>query len=259
MINIRSEDEIGKLRIAGSITAEAMEIARSMIKPGITTHEISENVREFIESKDATAAFLGYNGYPGAICVSVNDEVVHGIPGDRILRNGDIVKIDIGTYIHGYYGDMARTYPVGEISEEAQALMTATEEALYRGIASAVSRNHVGDIGHNVQSYVEERGYSVVRALVGHGIGSNLHEEPQVPNFGRSGGGAQLKPGMVLAIEPMVNAGAYDVRTLDDNWTVVTGDGALSSHFENTCVIRDGEPEILTLMNGEEKWQKTIQ
>ncbi len=259
MINIRSEDEIGKLRIAGHITAAAMEIAHEGIEPGITTLEISKNVREFIESNGAKAAFFGYNGYPGAICISVNEEVVHGIPGGRILRNGDIVKIDIGTYIHGYYGDMARTYPVGDVSDEAQALMTATEESLYRGIKAAVPGNYVGDIGHTVQSYVEDRGYTVVRALVGHGIGQNLHEEPQVPNFGSSGGGAQLKSGMVIAIEPMVNAGACEVRTLDDNWTVVTGDGELSAHFENTCVIRDGEPEILTLMNGEEKWQKTIQ
>jgi methionyl aminopeptidase len=259
MINIRSKEEIKKLRIAGKITAEAMEVARDGIKPGITTLEISENVRRFIESKGAKAAFLGYNGYPGAICVSVNEEVVHGIPGGRILKDGDIVKLDVGTYVHGYYGDMARTYPVGSISGEAEALMTATEEALYLGIKAAVPGNHVGDIGHAVQSYVEAKGYSVVRALVGHGIGSNLHEEPQVPNFGQPGSGSELKSGMVIAIEPMVNAGKLEVSTLEDDWTVVTNDDELSSHFENTCVICDGQPEILTLMNGEEKWQKTIQ
>jgi len=258
MINIRSEDEIKKLRLAGEITAAAMEIGRDGIKPGTTTQEISEKVRSFIESKGAKAAFLGYNGYPGAICVSVNDEVVHGIPGDRVLEEGDIVKLDIGTYIHGFFSDMARTFPVGEIFEETKALMAVTEESLYLAINAAVAGNHVGDIGNAVQSYVEDKGYSVVRALVGHGIGSNLHEEPQVPNFGQAGGGPKLKSGMVIAIEPMVNAGKYEVRTLEDEWTVVTNDGELSSHFENTCVIRDGFPEILTLMNGEEKWLKTI-
>ncbi|MFC1651322.1 type I methionyl aminopeptidase [Candidatus Latescibacterota bacterium] len=259
MINIRSENEIIKLRSAGKIAAAAMEIARDGIKPGITTLEISNKVRSFIESKGAIAAFLGYNDYPGAICISVNEEVVHGIPGDRVLEDGDIVKLDVGTYIHGYYGDMARTYPVGKISGETKALITATEESLYLGIKAAVSGNHLGDIGHAVQSYVENKGYSVVRKLVGHGIGRNLHEEPQVPNFGQPGSGSVLKSGMVLAIEPMVNAGMFEVSTLEDEWTVVTKDGELSSHFENTCVVREGFPEILTLMNGEEKWQKTIQ
>jgi len=169
------------------------------------------------------------------------------------------VKFDIGTYIHGFYGDMARTYPVGKISEETNKLITTTENALYKGLKVAVSGKHVGDIGHSVQSYVETKGYSVVRALVGHGIGRNLHEEPQIPNFGKPGKGATLKNGMVLAVEPMINAGTMDVKTLDDNWTVVTSDGKLSSHYENTCVVRDSFPEILTLMNGEEKWQKTIQ
>ena len=259
MINIRSDREIIKIRSACKIAAEAMEIARDEIKPGITTLEISEKVRDFIEAHGAKAAFLGYNGFPGAICISVNEEVVHGIPGRRVLKDSDIVKFDIGTYIHGFYGDMARTYPVGEISEETNELITATENALYRGITAAVSGKHVGDIGHSVQSYVEAKSYSVVRALVGHGIGRNLHEEPQIPNFGKPGAGATLKNGMVLAVEPMINAGTMNVKTLVDNWTVVTADGKLSSHYENTCVVRHGFPEILTLMNGEEKWQKTIQ
>jgi methionyl aminopeptidase len=259
MINIRSDDEITKIRSACKIAAEAMEIARDEIKPGISTLEISVKVKDFIEERGAKAAFLGYNGFPGAICISVNDEVVHGIPGSRVLEDGDIVKFDIGTYLHGFYGDMARTYPVGKVSEEIHDLITATEIALYKGLEMSVSGRHVGDIGHSVQSFVEAKGYNVVRALVGHGIGRNLHEEPQVPNFGKPGKGPLLKSGMVLAVEPMVNAGTMNVLTLDDNWTVITADGELSSHYENTCVVRDDFPEILTLMNGEEKWQKTIQ
>ncbi|GAF79097.1 unnamed protein product, partial [marine sediment metagenome] len=246
MINIRSGREIEKIRTACSLAAEAMEVARDEVKPGITTLEISGKVKDFIETHGARAAFLGYKGFPGAICVSVNEEIVHGIPKDRTLGEGDIVKIDIGTYIDGFYGDVARSFPVGEISTEAQELMRTTEDALYRGLAQAVSGKHIGDIGHAVQSYVEERGYNVVRALVGHGIGRNLHEDPQVPNFGRPGDGATLKNGMVLAIEPMVNAGTWEIKTLDDNWTAVTADGELSAHFENTCIVRNGFPEILT-------------
>ncbi len=259
MINIRSGEEIEKIRAACLLAAEAMEVAHDLVKPGITTFEISEKVKVFIESHGAKAAFLGYNGFPGAICVSVNDEIVHGIPKERILIDGDIVKIDLGTYMDGFYGDVARSYAAGEITQEAQELMQITEESLYKGLAQAVSRNHVSDIGHAVQSYVEQRGFNVVRALVGHGIGRNLHEDPQVPNFGRPGQGATLKDGMVLAIEPMVNAGTWEVKTLDDNWTVVTADGKLSAHYENTCLVRDGFPEILTLLKGEQKWQKTIQ
>ena len=257
MINIRSEGEINKIRSACKLAAEAMEIVRDEIKPEITTMEISEKVKGFIESHGAKPAFLGHNGFPGAICVSVNEEVVHGIPGKRVLQEGDIVKIDLGTYIHGFYGDMARTFPVGKISEEAAELMRTTEQSLYDGIGQAVDRNFVGDIGHAVQQYVEKRGYSVVRVLVGHGIGRNLWEEPQIPNYGRSGTGATLKKGMIIAIEPMINIGTFEVETLDDNWTIVTADGKLSAHFENTCVVRDGFPEILTLITGEEKWQKT--
>jgi methionyl aminopeptidase len=241
------------------MAAQTMEVVRDEIKPGVTTLSVSEKAREFIEANGGKAAFLGYKGFPGAICVSINEEIVHGIPGSRVLRHGDIVKIDIGTYIGGFYGDMARTYPVGEVSEEAAQLIDSTEQALYEGISQAVSGNHLEDIGSAVQCYVEQRGYNVVRDLVGHGIGRNLHEDPQVPNFGISGKGPLLKEGMVLAIEPMVNSGTWEVTTLSDRWTVVTSDGKLSSHFENTCIIRDRFPEILTLMNGEEVWQKTIQ
>ncbi len=259
MINVRSSGEIEKIRAACRLAAESMEVARDEVKPNITTLAISEKVGNFIEAHGARAAFLGYNGFPGAICVSINNEIVHGIPKERMLKEGDVVKIDIGTYRDGFYGDVARSFPVGKISQKALKLMITTEEALYKGLAEAVSGNHIGDIGYTVQSYVEQRGFNVVRALVGHGIGRNLHEDPQVPNFGRPGDGATLKNGMVLAVEPMVNAGTWEVETLDDNWTAVTADGKLSAHFENTCVVRDGFPEILTFMNGEEKWQKTMQ
>jgi methionyl aminopeptidase len=259
MIPIRTENEIALIKTACSLTARTMETVRVMVAPGVATIDIANRAQRFIESNGGTAAFLGYNGYPGAICVSVNDEVVHGIPGDRVLEDGDIVKIDIGTYIDGYYGDMSRSYAVGTIPDAARELMAATEEALYEGISKAVDGNRVGDIGAAVQQHVEGRGYSVVRALVGHGIGCELHEEPQVPNFGREGSGPRLAMGMVIAIEPMVNVGTWKVETLDDDWTIVTADGSLSAHFENTCVVRDGVPEILTLMEGEDVWRKTMQ
>ena len=252
MIHIRTESEIGKLRTACSLAAEAMEVARETVRPGVTTLEISGKVRKFIESRGARAAFLGYSGFPGAICVSLNDEVVHGIPDERVLREGDLVKIDIGTYIEGFYGDMARTWPVGAVSKEATALIAATRTSFYRGAAKAAAGSRVGDIGWAIQSYLESHGYGVVRALVGHGVGRRLHEEPQVPNFGRPGAGNLLRSGMVLAIEPMVNIGTWEVETLEDDWTTVTADGKLSAHHENTCVVREGSPEILTLMSGEE-------
>jgi len=252
MIHIRTESEIGKLRIACRLAAESMEIAREMVRPGVTTREISGKVREFIESRGARAAFLGYSGFPGAICVSLNEEVVHGIPGDKVLREGDLVKVDIGTYIEGFYGDMARTWTVGTVSEEAAALIAETRASFYHGAKRAMAGNRVGDIGWAIQSHLESRGYGVVRALVGHGVGRHLHEEPQVPNFGRPGAGSLLRPGMVLAIEPMVNMGTWEVDTLEDGWTTVTADGKLSAHHENTCVVRQGRPEILTLMSGEE-------
>ncbi len=260
MINIRSESEIENLRKACSLTARTMEKVRDAIAPGVTTYDLDQIARDYIESKGGKAAFLGYSGFPGAICASVNEEVVHGIPSQkRVLKEGDIIKIDLGAYQYGFYGDMARSYAVGDVSEEARALMKATEESLYLGIKNAVAGNRIGDIGSAVQTYTEERGYGVVRALVGHGIGRNLHEEPQVPNFGRPGSGPKLKSGMVLAIEPMINAGTWKVKTLADDWTVVSADGSLSAHFENTCVVRDGTAEILTLLDGEQEWEKTIQ
>lgn len=252
MIPIRGKAEIEKLRRACRLAVEAMEIARGEIRPDVTTFAIAEKVRTFIESRGARPAFLGYNGFPGAICISLNDEVVHGIPGGRALKDGDLIKIDIGTYLNGFFGDMTRTYPVGAVSDEAVLLMEETRNAFFSAAGVAVAGNLVGDIGWAVQSYLEPRGYGVVRALVGHGIGRRLHEEPQVPNFGAPGAGHLLKPGMVLAIEPMVNAGTFEVETLEDGWTTVTADGRLSAHYENTCVIRDGYPDILTFMSGEE-------
>jgi methionyl aminopeptidase len=258
MIYIRTDGEIDGIRAACRLTAEAMEHGRGLIQPGIRTIEISESVREFIESRGGKAAFLGFNGYPGAICISINDEVVHGIPGNRMLRDGDLVKLDVGAALGGFFGDMARTYPIGDITEKAKDLIETTKESFYQGIAQAVSGNYTGDIGHAVQTYVESRGYHVVRVLVGHGIGRSPHEEPQVPNFGRPGRGNKLKERMVIAVEPMVNVGTYDVATLEDDWTVVTADGSLSAHYENTIVVREGPPEILTLMSGEKECQKTI-
>ena len=257
MIYIRSEDEIDLIRAACRLTAQAMERARGWIRPGVKTFEIAEDVRVFIESQGGKAAFLGYNGFPGAICVSINEQVVHGIPGNRVLESGDLVKLDVGAFLGGFYGDMARTFPVGAVSEDDLDLVAATVESFWRGIARAVPGNHTGDIGYAIQSFVESRGYGIVRSLVGHGIGRNPHEDPQVPNFGRPGKGYALKERMVIAVEPMVNRGTYEVDTLDDDWTVVTADGSLSAHYENTIVIREGRPEVLTLMSGEESWQKT--
>ena len=259
MINIRSEQEIEKMRIACRLAADTMAKTRDAIRPGITTAEVAKVAQDYIEEHGGKAAFLGYHGYPGAICVSVNEEVVHGIPGARVLRDGDIVKLDIGTYVGGFYGDMCRTYPVGDISEEAKRLIEITRQSLNEGMKQAVSGNRVGHISNAVQTFVEKNGFSVVRALVGHGIGRNLHEEPQVPNFGAAGSGQEIKSGMILAIEPMVNVGTWKVDTLSDDWTVVTTDGRLSAHFENTCAVGDGVPEILTIMDGESEWRKTIQ
>ncbi len=253
MIHIRTGNEIEKMRAACKLAAEAMEVARDEIRPGVATLSISRKVQSFIESSGAKAAFLGYNGFPGAICVSVNDEVVHGIPGKRILREGDLVKIDLGTYRDGFYGDMARTFPVGKVSSEALELAEATRTAFRLGAECAVPGNRVGDIGWAIQNYLEPRGYGVVRALVGHGIGRRLHEDPQVPNFGKRNSGYLLREGMALAIEPMVNRGTWEVQVLDDEWTTVTMDGGLSAHHENTCLVRDGFPEILTLMSGEKE------
>lgn len=248
MITIKSRTEIDKMREAGKITAEALKLIEKHIKPGVSTEYLNKIAHDYIVSKGATPSFLNYNGFPGSICASPNDWVVHGIPGKKvILREGDIISIDMGAYKNGYHSDAARTFPVGKISQETQRLIDVTKQSFFEGIKYAVHGAKLGDVSAAIQEYVESNGYSVVRDLVGHGIGKNLHEDPSVPNFGKKGRGVRLAAGMTLAIEPMVNAGEYDVCVLDDDWTVVTEDGTLSAHYENTILIKQGECEILTL------------
>lgn len=248
MIKIKSPHEIEAMRAAGKITAATFERLAEAIKPGVSTAELDAIAARFIKQNHATCSFFNYNGYPAHICASVNNQVVHGIPSKQaVLREGDIISIDIGVLYNGYHGDSAKTFPVGKVSEEAEKLIRVTKESFYKGLAQAQAGNRLQDIGAAVQGFVEENGYSVVRSLVGHGIGTALHEDPEVPNFGTAGRGVRLLPGMTLAIEPMVNQGAYHVKTLADDWTVVTADGSLSAHYEHTILVRDGEAEILTV------------
>ncbi len=248
-VTIKSNREIELMREAGRILAIVHDELGKAIKPGITTKQIDKLGEDIIRSYGCIPSFLNYNGYPASICVSVNDEVVHGIPSrKRILREGDIVSLDAGVIYKGYHSDAARTHAVGQISKEAQKLIDVTRQSFYEGIKYAKAGNHLYDISKAIQNYVESNGFSVVRDLVGHGIGKELHEEPQVPNFKQKGRGLRLQKGMTLAIEPMVNAGAYDVWWLEDDWTVVTQDESLSAHYENTILITDGEPEILSLI-----------
>ncbi|MGB3962896.1 MAG: type I methionyl aminopeptidase [Tepidanaerobacteraceae bacterium] len=248
MIVLKSPREIELMRRAGEITALALEEIEKHVKPGITTIELDKIAEELILSHDATPAFKGYRGFPASICASINEEVVHGIPGLRRLQDGDIISIDIGAVFQGYYGDAARTFPVGQVSDDALKLIEVTKQSFFEGIAFAKQGYRLSDISHAIQSYVEGHNYSVVRDYVGHGIGQNMHEDPQIPNFGPPGKGPRLRAGMTLAIEPMVNLGGFEVYTLKNNWTVVTKDGSLSAHYENTVAITDGEPEILTMM-----------
>lgn len=246
MISCKSERELAYMRDAGRVVARThTELARA-VKVGITTGELDRLAEDFIVKAGARPAFKGLYGFPYTICASVNEEVVHGFPGLRKLENGDIISIDIGAEINGYFGDSAVTLPVGDVSSEALNLLKATEESLYRGIEQARDGNRLSDISNAVQTCAEGHGYSVVRDYVGHGIGKSPHEEPQVPNFGKPGRGPRLKAGMTLAIEPMINMGTYEVRTLSNNWTVVTLDAKLSAHFEHTIAITDDKPEILT-------------
>ena len=235
------------MRQAGRITAAARALAGEMVVPGVTTHEIDKAVYRFIKSQGAVPSFLNYNGFPASVCISVNDEVIHGIPGNRVLKEGDIVSIDVGAKWNGFTGDCAGTFPCGEISPTAQRLIDVTRRSFFEGVKFARQGCRVSDIGHAIQTYVEENGFSVVRSFIGHGVGANLHEEPEVPNFGAPGRGPRLIKGMTLAIEPMVNEGTYEVRVLRDRWTTVTCDGKLSAHYENTVLVTDGEPEILTV------------
>jgi methionyl aminopeptidase len=248
MIVLKSSWELARMREAGRIAAQALAHLVERIKPGMATRELDLLTEAFINRRGGVPSFKGYRGFPASLCVSVNEEVVHGIPGPRILKQGDIVSLDIGVIYKGYQGDAALTVGVGEISDEAKDLIATARGALLAAIAQAGDGLHVGDISWAIQQYAESRGYSVVREYTGHGIGRQMHEDPQVPNFGQPGRGPALKPGMTLALEPMVNLGGYLTRVRDDNWTVVTDDGKLSAHFEHTIVIREGEPEILTAL-----------
>ena len=246
MIAIKNSRELRAMKEACVVSARALQLAGKAIEPGVTTGEVDRIVRHYIESQGATPSFLGYGGFPASACISINDQVIHGIPGKRVIKAGDIVSVDVGACLNGFHGDNAATFAAGEISPDAQALMDATRESLYEGIRAAMAGGRVGDIGATVQRYVEVRGYSVVRQFVGHGVGTNLHEDPSVPNFGTPGRGPRLLPGMTLAIEPMINAGTGDVRILSDGWTTVTKDGRLSAHFEHTVAITPDGPVILT-------------
>jgi len=248
MVIIKNSEQLLLMRKAGKITAEALLVAKDIIKPGVSTKEVDTKIRRFIEKCGATPSFLGYGGFSGSACISINNEVIHGIPSPRrIIEDGDIVKVDVGARYRGYNGDSARTFAVGRVSEEALRLISVTEESFYEAMKAAKAGNRVGDIGHAVESFVISNGFSVVREYVGHGVGAELHEEPNVPNYGNVGRGARLYPGMTLAIEPMVNAGGEGVKVLKDGWTVVTSDGSLSAHYENSIAITEGDPIILTV------------
>ena len=248
MIIIKNNKEIDLMRSAGKIVAERLLLVEEKVRPGITTAEIDRIAEEFITKHGAKPSFKGLYGFPASLCISVNEQVVHGIPGGYVLKDGDIISVDCGAHINGFHGDAARTFGVGNISEEAKKLINVTRESFFRGIEYAKVGNRLTDISHGIQSYVEASGFSVVRDFVGHGIGRVVHEDPEVPNYGQPGRGPKLVEGMALAIEPMVNVGSYKVKTLKDNWTVVTSDGSLSAHYENTIVILPDGPEILTLI-----------
>ena len=250
MIAIKSERELASMRQACRITAAARALAGEMVRPGVSTKQIDKAVYDYIVSQGAKPSFLNYNGFPASACISVNSTVIHGIPGGYVLKEGDIVSIDVGAYYQGFHGDCAATFACGAISAEAQKLITVTEQSFFEGLRFAKRGHRVSDISHAIQLHVESNGFSIVRSFVGHGVGAQLHEDPEVPNYGPAGRGPRLLPGMTLAIEPMVNAGVYDVRVLKDGWTVVTADGKLSAHYENTVLITDGEPEILTVTEG---------
>ena len=246
MITLKSSHEIELMRRAGKITAAARTLVGEMVRPGVTTQEIDKAVEQFIRKQGAVPSFLHYNGFPASACISVNDEIIHGIPGKRVLQEGDIVSIDVGAYIGGFHGDCAATFACGAIDPEAQRLIDVTRQSFFEGIRYAKEGCRIGDISAAVQSYVESNGFSVVREYVGHGVGAKLHESPEIPNFGHAGRGPRLLRGMTLAIEPMVNAGSAAILQLSDGWTVKTLDGKWSAHYENTVLITDGEPEILT-------------
>jgi methionyl aminopeptidase len=248
MISIKSHKEIEKMRAAGRLTAQARKLAGSLVRPGITTGEIDRAVRRFIENHGGKPSFLGLYGFPASTCISVNEVVIHGIPGSRKLKEGDVVSIDVGAYLDGFHGDCAATFPCGEVGK----LIEVTRQSFFEGIRNARVGGRVSDVGHGVQQYVESFGYSVVREFVGHGVGRKMHEAPEVPNYGPAGHGPRFQPGMTLAVEPMVCMGDWHVKNLDGQWTTVSVDGSLTAHYENTILITDGEPELLTVdENGE--------
>ena len=250
MIPIKNEREIDAMRQACKLTAAARALAGKMVRPGVTTRQIDKAVHDFIVSHGAKPSFLHYGGFPASACISVNETVIHGIPDHRVLRGGDIVSVDVGAYFKGFHGDCAATYACGEISPQARKLIDVTKQSFFEGLKFAKQGCRISDIGHAVQTYVEANGFSVVRSFIGHGVGAQLHEEPEVPNFGKPGRGPRLIRGMTIAIEPMVTEGTYEVRVLKDRWTTVTCDGKLAAHYENTVLITDGEPEILTVAEG---------
>jgi len=250
MIIVKNSEQITLMKRAGVITAEALLVAKEEIKPGVSTKDIDTKIRRYIEKCGAVPSFLGYGGFPGSACISINDEVIHGIPSDKVvLKEGDIVKIDVGARYRGYNGDSARTFPVGKVSDEALKLISVTEGSFYEAMKVTKVGYRIGDIGHAVESFVISNGFSVVRDYVGHGVGHELHEDPQIPNYGNAGRGARLYSGMTLAIEPMVNAGSADVKVMRDGWTVKTLDGKLSAHYENSVLVTDSDPFILTESN----------
>ena len=246
MITLKSPHEIELMRRAGKITAAARAVARDMVKPGVTTAQIDKAVFQFIKEQGAIPSFLHYNGYPASVCVSVNDEIIHGIPGKRVLQEGDIVSVDVGAFIGGFHGDCAGTYPCGQVSDEALRLIRVTQQSFFEGIKYAREGYRLSDISAAVQAYVEANGFSVVREYVGHGIGRQMHEAPEVPNYGKPGHGPRLLRGMTIDVEPMVNGGTAAIKQMPDGWTVRTADGKNAAHYENTVLITAGEPELLT-------------
>ncbi|TML81511.1 MAG: type I methionyl aminopeptidase [Actinobacteria bacterium] len=246
MIMRKRAEELDKMRRAGRVVGETLQILQAAVKPGVTTLELDEIAEREIRARGAVPSFKGYRGFPATICTSINSEIVHGIPGHRTLKDGDLIKLDCGAIVEGYHGDSAVTVPVGEVSQEALKLIETTDRSLQAGIAEAKAGNRIHDIGAAVQTTAEGAGFSVVREYVGHGIGRALHEDPPVPNYGKPGTGLKLEPGLVIAIEPMVNVGTFETRLLPDGWTVVTADGALSAHFEHTIAITENGPEVLT-------------
>ena len=247
MIQLKNPEQIKLMREAGRITGEALLLAGEKIRVGMTTYELDKIIRTHIEKSGAKPSFLGYGGFPGSACISINEQVIHGIPSmEKRIDDGDIVKVDVGAYFKGFHGDSANTFAVGNVSEEAKKLIDVTKQAFYKGIEFAKPGMRIGDIGAAIQKHAEDNGYSVVRKYIGHGVGRELHESPDVPNFGTAGRGVRLYPGMVIAIEPMINQGTYEVRELSDKWTVVTADGKLSAHYEHTVAITEDGPLLLT-------------